>query len=241
MDFERLYPTSERVSVHDDLRELGLRGLAPDGRPYVVVNMITSLDGRTTVDGRVRDLTSPIDQTRLFALRTQGDAVLVGAGTVRAERYAKVLPPGIEGPQPIMVICTNRVDLPPDLPLLAREDAHVVIATTSEDLELGFDHAARVDYLRLPELDEGVDAEALLVALREDYGVRSVVCEGGPRLNDDLFGASLVDELFMAIAPTLVGAGEHTLVEASRTIGPRRARLVSAATADDYLYLRYAF
>ena len=192
------------------------------------------------MNGRVRELTSPIDQARLFALRAQGDAVLVGAGTVRAERYQKVLPPEIEGPRPLMVIASNRVDLPEDLPLLARDDVHVVIATSS-DRELGFEHRARVDYLRLPSRDGGVDARAMCAALRDDYGVRSLVCEGGPRLNDDLFAAGLVDELFVAIAPTLVGAGERTLVDAARTVGPRRARLVSAATADDYLYLRYAF
>jgi riboflavin-specific deaminase-like protein len=242
MEIDRLYPEPARVSVDDDLRELQLGEHAPDGRPYLVLNMIESLDGRTTVNGRVRELTSPIDQARLFGLRARADAVLVGAGTVRAERYRRVLPDEVEGPRPLMVIVSGRVDLPEDLPLLARDDVQVVIATTS-DRELGFVTRARVDYLRLPAVDGGggVDAAALCAALREKYGVLAVVCEGGPRLNDDLFAAGLVDELFVAIAPTLVGAGERTLVDAARTVGPRRARLVSAATAEDYLYLRYAF
>jgi 5-amino-6-(5-phosphoribosylamino)uracil reductase len=241
MEIDRLYPEPARVSVDDDLRDLDLGERAPDGRPYVVLNMIESLDGRTTVNGTVRELTSPIDQARLFGLRAQADAVLVGAGTVRAERYRRVLPDEVDGPRPLMVIVSGRVDLPEDLPLLARDDVHVVIATTA-DRELGFVTRARVDYLRLPAVDGGgVDAAAMCRALREQYDVRSVVCEGGPRLNDDLFAASLVDELFVAIAPTLVGAGERTLVDAARTVGPRRARLVSAATAEDYLYLRYAF
>jgi riboflavin biosynthesis pyrimidine reductase len=209
MEIDRLYPEPARVSVDDDLRELQLGEHAPDGRPYLVLNMIESLDGRTTVNGRVRELTSPIDQARLFGLRARADAVLVGAGTVRAERYRRVLPDEVEGPRPLMVIVSGRVDLPEDLPLLARDDVQV--------------------------------AAALCAALREKYGVLAVVCEGGPRLNDDLFAAGLVDELFVAIAPTLVGAGERTLVDAARTVGPRRARLVSAATAEDYLYLRYAF
>ena len=241
MEIDRLYPEPARVSVDDDLRDLHLAELAPDGRPYLVLNMIESLDGRTTVNGTVRELTSPIDQARLFGLRARADAVLVGAGTVRAERYRRVLPDDVDGPRPLMVIVSGRVDLPEDLPLLARDDVHVVIATTS-DRELGFVTRARVDYLRLPAVDgDGVDARALCAALRDEYGVRAVVCEGGPRLNDDLFAAGLVDELFVAIAPTLVGAGERTLVDAARTVGPRRARLLSAATAEDYLYLRYAF
>jgi riboflavin-specific deaminase-like protein len=240
MEIDLLFPDSGRVPADADLRDLRLGERAPDGRPYVVLNMIESLDGRTTVNGTVRELTSPVDQARLFALRAQGDAVMVGAGTVRAERYRKVLPPDVEGPHPLMVIVSNRVDLPKDLPLLERDDVHVVMATTS-DGELGFEHRARVDYLRLPAFEGGVDCGAMCTALREQYGVRSVVCEGGPRLNDGLFAAELVDELFVAIAPALVGAGERTLVDASRTVGPRRARLVSAATAEDYLYLRYAF
>ena len=209
MEIDRLYPEPARVSVDDDLRGLQLGEHAPDGRPYLVLNMIESLDGRTTVNGRVRELTSPIDQARLFGLRARADAVLVGAGTVRAERYRRVLPDEVEGPRPLMVIVSGRVDLPEDLPLLARDDVQVVIA--------------------------------LCAALRDEYGVLAVVCGGGPRLNDDLFAAGLVDELFVAIAPTLVGAGERTLVDAARTVGPRRARLVSAATAEDYLYVRYAF
>ena len=242
MEIERLFPDPGRVSAADDLRDLRLSEHAPDGRPYVVLNMIESLDGRTTINGTVSELTSPIDQARLFGLRAQADAVLVGAGTVRAERYRKVLPPEVEGPRPMMVICTNRVDLPEDLPLLDNPDVHVVI-TTSSDRSLGFETRARVDYLRVPlaEGGGGVDALAMCRALRDEYGVRSIVCEGGPRLNDDLFAADLVDELFVAIAPTLVGAGERTLIDAARTVGPRRARLVSAATAEDYLYLRYAF
>jgi riboflavin-specific deaminase-like protein len=241
VDIDLLFPNSERASAVDDLRDLRLSDNAPDGRPYVVLNMIESLDGRTTVNGTVRELTSAVDQARLFALRAQADAVLVGAGTVRAERYRKVLPPEVDGPRPLMVIVTNSVELPEDLPLLQNEDVHIVIGTTS-DRSLGFPTRARVDYLRVAATEDGgVDALALCRALRVEHGVRSIVCEGGPRLNDDLFAAQLVDELFVAIAPTVVGAGERSLVEAERTVGPRRARLLSAATADDYLYLRYAF
>jgi riboflavin-specific deaminase-like protein len=241
MEIERLYPSSERVSVADDLGDLRLGDHAPDGRPYLVLNMIESLDGRTTVNGTVRELTSSIDQARLFGLRAQADAVLVGAGTVRAERYRRVLPDDVEGPRPLMVIVSGRVDLPEDLPLLERADAHLVIATTG-DRKLEFKHRARVEYLSVPAATgDGVDVSALGRALRDQYGVRSIVCEGGPRLNDDLFAAGLVDELFVALAPTLVGAGERTLVDAAKAVGPRRARLVSAATAEDYLFLRYAF
>jgi riboflavin biosynthesis pyrimidine reductase len=137
-----------------------------------------------------------------------------------------------------VVIVTASVALPRDLPLLQEPDTRVVIATHS-DATLGFDHLAQVEYLRLPGKGSRVDCAALCRALRAEYGIRSVVCEGGPSLNESLLEADVVDELFLSLAPMLVGGAEQTLVGAAPPHVPRRTRLASVATRDDYLFLRY--
>ena len=241
MQIERLYPDRGPVSVDADLSDLRLAEHAPDDRPYLVLNMVASIDGRTTLGGHVGDLTSPVDQRLVYRLRTQADALLVGAGTVRNERYGGLFPdlePGV--PQPLVVIVSARVDLPRDLPLLAEAGARIVVATTDPDATLGFEHVASVDYLRLPGEGGRIDCEALCRGLRSDHGVRSVVCEGGPSLNEALISYGVVDELFLSLSPLLVGGGERSLVDTAPAHTPTHARLVSVATADDYLFLRYA-
>ena len=238
MELELLHPERRPATVADMLADLRLAERAHDDRPCVVLNMVASIDGRTTIGGHVGELTGDVDQALVYTLRTQADALLVGAGTARNERYGAIVPPGL-GAQPLVVIVSGSVDLPRDLPLLQEPDAQILIATAS-DAELGFDHLARVEYLRVPGEGGRVDCAALCRALRLDYGVRSVVCEGGPTLNEALLADDVVDDLFLSLAPLLVGGGERSLVDAAPAHGPRPARLVSAATADGYLFLRYA-
>ena len=237
----QLHPDPGPITVTALLGDLRLAERAPDGRPFVALNMVESIDGRATVGGRVGALTGSVDQRIVYGLRAQADALLVGAGTVRNERYGGLFPdlPAGEA-QPLVVIVSGRLDLPADLPLLGEPDARIVIATPS-DATLGFDHAASVDYLRVPAAARRADVGAILTALRRDHGVRSVVCEGGPTLNESLLAAQLVDELFLSLSPLIVGGAERSLSDATAVGGgPRPARLVTAATADDYLFLRYA-
>jgi riboflavin-specific deaminase-like protein len=238
VELELLHPERRPVSVAEQLSDLRLSERATDERPYMVLNMVASVDGRTTLGGHVGALTGPVDQQLLYALRTQADALMVGAGTVRNERYGSLIPDGM-GPSPLVVIVSGKVDLPRDLPLLQEPDTRILIATTT-DQELGFDHLAQVEYLQIPGEGGRVPCGDLCRALRTDYGVRSVVCEGGPSLNEALLADVVVDELFLSVAPMLVGGGERTLADAAPSHGAQPARLVSVATADDYLFLRYA-
>jgi riboflavin-specific deaminase-like protein len=240
MDVEQLFPDCGPTSVDALLADLQLGLNARDGRPWVVLNMVESIDGRATVGGKVGALTGPVDQRIVYRLRAQAEALLVGAGTVRNERYGSLFPDTpADQPKPLVVIVSSRIDLPPDLPLLAEPDARVVIATPSEGT-LGFDPVASVDYLRVPSAGGGADVAAILTALRRDHGIRSVVCEGGPTLNESLLGDALVDELFLSLSPLIVGGAERALSDSAPGHAPRAATLLSVATAEGYLFLRYA-
>lgn len=222
--FRRLDPPGDDATAAGLAAEMGLRELAPADRPFVVLNMIASLDGRITVAGRAGPLANRADHELFHALRGACDAVLVGAGTVRAESYGPM--------DQLAVVVSNSLDLSPELGLLRASGNRVVVVTTSHaQLE---PCAAQVDYLRTGDLGEA------LRALRSDFGVRAIDCEGGPRLNASLLPAGLVDELHLVLSPVLVGGPDPlTVVEGAALDPPPRGELVWLLESGGYLFTRY--
>lgn len=203
--------------------------------------MVTSLDGRIAVGGRSAPLSSPADRSLFHALRAQADAVMVGAGTATAERYGPIIrdPRSTElraarglAPQPLAVIVSRRLDIDPTLPLLADPQSHVVVLTpAARDLP---PCPATVDYVRTPTLRAG------LAELHARLGVELIVCEGGPTLAASLAAESLIDELFLALAPLLVGeSGSGALLAGHGPSEPLRFELDSLLEHAGQLYGRY--
>jgi len=210
-------------------------------RPYLVLNMVTTVDGRATIGGRSGPIGNEADQDLFHALRTRVDAVMVGAGTLRAERYSRLVRKperrdartraGLE-PDPLAVIVSGRLDLPHDLPLLHEPDQEVLVATFSDGELPG----TAIRYLRF----EGgaVDMRRLLAILR-GRGVRSVLCEGGPTLNAELLRARCVDELFQCLAPKLAGEPDAPTMVTGVLHEPAEMSLVSLLESDSHLFMRY--
>jgi riboflavin-specific deaminase-like protein len=239
-----IHPERRPTSPEELAAGLRLRELAPPGRPYLGINMVSSLDGKATLDWRTRGLSSDVDRRLFHHLRTQADAVMVGAGTAREERYGRITKNDDlrqkrvnEGfvPDALAVVVSGRLDLPPDLPLLNEPAQSVVIATGSDRELPGLEGA--VEYARV-----GDDLPRLMAYLHERHGVRSVLCEGGPTLNSFLFAADLVDELFLTMHPKVVsGASAITIVAGRELVEPVEPSLVSVAEADGELYTRWRF
>ena len=239
---ERLFPTPGPTTPEELGGGLELASLAPEERPYLILNMVSSLDGKATAGGPTRGLSNEPDRALFHQLRTQADAVMVGAGTARVERYGRMVKSeelrerrraeGLE-PDALAVLVSARLDLPPDLPLLQDRDSHVVVATGSRAELPGV--RARVDYLRT-----GDDLPLLMGRLREEHGVRSVLCEGGPTLNSHLLAAGLVDELFLALSAQLLGGANALTIVAGRPLpDPARMGLVWVAHGDGDLFARW--
>jgi riboflavin-specific deaminase-like protein len=236
-----IYPEHRPTSPEELASGLRLHELAPPDRPYLGLNMVSSLDGKATLDWRTKGLSTDVDRQIFHHLRTQADAVMVGAGTVRVERYGRMtkteelrekrLAEG-RAPEALAVVVSGRLDLPADLPLLNEPDQAVLIATAAEH---SLDDAhGNIEYARV-----GDDLPRLMAGLHE-RGVRSVLCEGGPMLNSFLFAARLVDELFLTMNPKLVGgAAALTIVAGRELVEPVELDLVSVAEADGELYTRW--
>jgi riboflavin-specific deaminase-like protein len=238
---ELIYPERGPTSPEELAADLRLYELAPPGRPYLGINMVASLDGKATLDWRTKGLSTEVDRRLFHHLRTQADAVMVGAGTVREERYARMTKNEelrekrvAEGraPEALAVVVSGRLDLPADLPLLGEPDQPVLIATGAEH-SLADAHAG-IEYARI-----GDDLPRLMAELHE-RGVRSVLCEGGPTLNSFLFAAGLVDELFLTMNPKVIaGAAALTIVAGRELVDPLELELVSVAEADGELFTRW--
>jgi riboflavin-specific deaminase-like protein len=236
-----IYPEYRPASPEELAAGLRLHELAPPGRPYLGINMVGSLDGKATLDWRTKGLSTEVDRRLFHHLRTQADAVMVGAGTAREERYGRVTKNEelrdkrvAEGhaPEALAVVVSGRLDLPPDLPLLNEPDQPVLIATGSADELPGL--KGDVEYARI-----GDDLPRLTAELLE-RGVRSVLCEGGPTLNSFLFAAGLVDELFLTMNPKVVGgAAALTIVAGRELVEPVELDLLSVAEANGELFTRW--
>lgn len=237
-----LYPEQRATSPADLASGLRLGEKAPPGRPYLVLNMVSSLDGKATIEWRTKGLSTDLDRQLFHHLRTQVDAVMVGAGTLRIERYGRMaksdeLRDKREREQlprdPLAVIVSGRLDLPADLPLLNEPEQRVLIATGSDATLPGL--GGQVEYARL-----GDDLPLLMARLREEYGVRSVLCEGGPTLNSYLLAAGLVDELFLTLNPKLAGgASALTIVAGRELVEPAELDLLSVAEGEGDLFTRW--
>jgi len=236
-----VYPEHRPTSPEELASGLRLHELAPPDRPYLGLNMVSSLDGKATLNWRTKGLSTEVDRSLFHHLRTQADAVMVGAGTAREERYGRMTKNDElrdkrvgEGrsPEALAVVVSGRLDLPRDLPLLNEAEQAVLIATGVEHSLV--DTHPGIEYARV-----GDDLPRLMAELRE-RGVRSVLCEGGPTLNSFLFAAGLVDELFLTMNPKVVGgAAALTIVAGRELVEPVELDLVSVAEAEGELFTRW--
>jgi len=251
-ELEPLDASGERLSAVEVAERLGLweRPSEPPPRPLVRLNMIATADGRATLSGKSGPISGAADRQLFHALRATADAVLVGAGTVRTERYGRLLHDaslrelrerrGL-APEPLACVISGRLMLPDDLPLLRQPDTGVVIVTASE-ASLP-EQGAKIDYVRTP--GPQLDLPAALAELAGRFAVTSALCEGGPHLAWQLLAAGLVDEIFLTVAPLLAG-GDPAGGEALRMLAggeldpPAQLDLLGALRSESYLFLRYA-
>ncbi|SFD45199.1 diaminohydroxyphosphoribosylaminopyrimidine deaminase / 5-amino-6-(5-phosphoribosylamino)uracil reductase [Roseivivax sediminis] len=179
------------------------------GRPTVTLKLATSFDGRiATATGESRWITGPEARAVVHGLRASHDAVLVGAGTARADDPALTVRGWGRVPQPVRVVASRLLDLPlmGQLARTAREvpvwichgpDAPAESRTAWEGL------GARL--IACPLSGRQLDARALLNSLGE-AGLTRVFCEGGGTLAATLLAADLVDELVGFTAGLALGA-----------------------------------
>ncbi len=245
MRFRQLLPDAGSVDIAELLAGLGLAQRAVPARPYTVANFVASVDGRAAFQGRSGPLGDDGDRALFLALRAEVDAVLIGTGTLRVERYGRLLKdPAVRErrrlrglpPEPIACILTRSGDLPLDIPLFADPEATIVVFSGAEIDVRGT--AANVEVVRL-EPGELTFTTALR-QLRTDHHIGALLCEGGPMVLGALLGERLVDQLFLTVAPKLTAGQNPPIITASEFPHPVDLALEGALERGGSLFLRYA-
>ena len=212
-------------------------------RPFVATNFAVTVDGRATIDGRSGPIGSDLDTQMLARLRTRFDALMIGAGTMRVERYGRVIPRQEQreareriglSHDPLMVIVSGRLDLPWDAPLFSVGGGRVLVFTASEA-----EAPETSTPLEVVRHENSVDLAAALRHLREEQGVRALLSEGGPHLHSQLWGEGLVDDLFLTTAPRMTGAEAPRILEGDELPGVSELELAWLLEQDGELFARY--
>lgn len=216
-----------------------------DGPPSVRATMVASLDGETTIDGKSGALSSALDRLAFRVMRSRCDAIVVGAGTARAEGYRPVhLPDRLQEIRadecrtnlPRLVVVSRSLAIDPATPLLndpatlivtcvsAPDPARAAIAAVCEVIDAGTDD---------------VDPVTLLKVLAE-RDLANVLCEGGPTLLTRFLQADAVDELCFTLAPLVAGTPGHRLLSNPTLTTPLAYSLQHVVHDDGFLLTRYA-
>nr|WP_239123809.1 dihydrofolate reductase family protein [Rhizocola hellebori] len=210
------------------------------GRIVLKVNFVASLDGATHIDGLSAGLSGEADKRLFRQLRRECDALLVGAGTFRAENYR---PLTLDAPRrawrvehglaeyPRLVVVSRNLALDPSHPALAAAPVRAAVLTT-DDIAASAELSKVVDVIRGPSLAAGL-------AQLKSLGLNQILCEGGPQLFAALAKEDLIDELRLSLAPLLAGPGAGRIT-AGLPHEVRRMRLADWTVSDDgTLFLTY--
>lgn len=204
----RIYPTPQEVveEIYGDV-DFSKIATAPaqSDTPYIVVNMVSSLDGKVSVRGRSGAIGSDIDRNVMRVLRSKVDAVMVGSGTLRSERVS-LTSEGRRTPEPKAVIVTNSLDIPLENILNSlKEDTLILVPENAEREKIALLSSKSEIVQCEVDGDDDVDLAPALRRLKTFHGINSLLVEGGPRLNYSLVSKGLVSEIFLTLSPKLLG------------------------------------
>lgn len=246
---ERLYragsegsPGPTEVSVASILAGYDPADPGLSDRPFFAANMVSSLDGRAAVGGRSELLGSERDGELLMGLRSRFDALLVGAATLRSERYGTLVrdpelkrarqESGLD-PDPLAVVLTRSMDLPWDCPLFTEGVGRVVIYT-------GVDREPPPTATEVEVIAVGSDPEVDgLAEWLHGRGIRSVLCEGGPEVLGQLIAADLLDDLFLTLHPVITGEPDAPRIVEGPGGSITAFELVELSREGDELFTRF--
>lgn len=216
------------------------------GRPAFRFNFVVSADGAAAVDGRSGGLGDPADRRVFSVLRQTCDAVLVGAGTVRAEGYAGDLL-GAGGrswreehglpPHPGLVLVSGTLDLDPGSDLFSRAPVRPLILTAAS--APSGRRRALEDVADVAVAGGSMVEPAQAARVLAGRGLERVLAEGGPRLFGSFQAAGLVDGLCLTVAALMTAGNAPRITAGAPEMVPRALELAHVLRGGDTLLLRY--
>lgn len=228
-------------------------GAPKSDRPYVIVNMVSSIDGRTVIGRTERGLGSDADQRLMRELRYHADVVLSGAETLRVSGASSRLDAaGLEARRaaegrtalPIAATISRSGRLPVDCPFFTAHDFEAVVYL-SEAAPLAQRELIKATGRRVVLLPDGDEIRAMLRHMRTDLNAELLLVEGGSKVTGALFELGVIDEFFLTLGALLVGGADPKtpISGTDRRAASEVVRFdLQSATpnwATDEVYLRY--
>jgi diaminohydroxyphosphoribosylaminopyrimidine deaminase/5-amino-6-(5-phosphoribosylamino)uracil reductase len=189
-----------------------------DKRPHVILKLAVSVDDKIAAAGhRPVAITDDVAKTRVYLLRAQSDAILVGIGTVLADDPLLTCRlPGMEARSPVRIVLDRALRISGGSRLVHSARQTPLWVMTSETAEaaaaarLG---AAGAQVMRIYATPHGLDLPAVLRALSE-RGITRLMVEGGARVASSFVAAGLVDEIWLLRGPGAIGADGVSALDA---------------------------
>ncbi len=207
--------------------------------PWLRANMVVSADGAAALAGRSGGLSGRADRLVFSVLRSLADVILVGAGTVRVERYRPVVEREIwpalrygRAPTPPIAVMTRDLSLDPDGPLLAGAPAGsrtIVLTTAAAPADR---RAAVARHANVVVFGQDDLTPAAAIGALAERGYRRLLTEGGPRLLTQFTAAGLLDDLCLTISPVLEGGWAGRILTAPEAASDGAPGQVRPETAD---------
>ncbi len=247
VSFRQLLPEAAELDASAALDAMFAALTPPVDRPFTIVNFVASADGRATVQGRSAGLGDDGDKAIFHGLRERVDAVLAGGVTMRTEGYGRILGKperrrrrrerGLPD-EPLACVITRSGEVPTEIPLFGEPEARIIVFGPPALRAPLRACPAQVDLVELAGAQ--LTLSAALERLRAEHGVRTLLCEGGPRLFTSLLHEGLVDELFLTLAPKLVAGDGPTVTTGPELTPPAPMELRWLLAREQALYARYA-
>ncbi len=214
-----------------------------------MINMISSADGASAIDGVSAPLGNPSDQVVFSAVRACADWIVAAADTVRIERYQLPRPSQTAQrarlaagrcEQPGLAVVSSSLNLALDLPLFAdqRPNDRKPLILTGQDAEPEAMQAL-ADVAEVVRLASPQPQPAEILAVLMSRGANVVLSEGGPSFNAQLADAGLIDELCLSLAPLIAGGPSTRIVHGSLQSLPLKLHIDHLLEEDDTLFFRY--
>ena len=205
----------------------------PDGRPWIGMCMVASIDGSTVVSGNSQALSSPADLSVLVGLRQISDVIIVGAATVRLDGYNPPSKPGLK-----VGVVTRATNLIEDVDLASKLfTSGSGFLIMPQDANLGDDVNAKIASAEIKTVRSGFGSVDLAAAMRQIDGTFAQL-EGGAALNAAMFAADLVDEINITISPRVVGGGGPRLSSGAPEM-LQHYKIAHVLEDDGFLFVRY--
>ena len=247
----QIFPQTDSNLVIDPI-DLYLSDARPviRSKPWILINMVNSIDGSISFDGRAGGLSGPSDKRVYQIIRSLADIILVGAGTIRAESYraprtperniAEIRKLRGQDQRPRLAVVSGQLNLDPKIGMFSEslnEDKPPIIYTTKNASQKRKDSLS--SYAEIIEFEnETISIEEILADLSK-RNTKIVVCEGGPNLNSHLLAAGVIDEYCLTISPCTVGGNDPTTLIEQVVDKPTKLHLDRIMMEDDFLFCRY--